>query len=148
MSTEIKKEKDDIAGLVKYAMPHSCLLSDHFSQLLKRREQMPGIELDVLIQSSLDVLNAVTTSRVDFGFATNKIDTANLDYIPFCCEEYVLVAKKDWPGFSADREVLTQKGFIHFPGSETYSSHWLSAAFGEVQKLQMKDRSVHRQKYP
>ncbi len=142
MSTANQKEKDDVAGLVKYAMPHSCLLSDHFSQLLKRREQMLGIELDVLIQSSMDVLNAVSTSRVDFGFATNKIESSNLDYTPFCCEEYVLVAKKDWPGFSADREVLAKKGFIHFPGSETYGSHWLKAAFGEERQLELKDLNI------
>ena len=128
--------------MVKYAMPHSCLLSNHFSQLLKRREQYPGIELDVMIQSSLDVLNVVSSGRVDFGFATNKIDSKNLDYMPFCCEEYVLVAKADWPGFSLDRDKLLQAGVIRFPGNETYSSHWLKAAFSGDRSLQLNDLKV------
>jgi len=142
MNVENQKNSTEIGGMVKYAMPHSCLLSNHFSQLLKRREQQPGIELDVLIQSSMDVLNAVSSLRVDFGFATNKIDSANLDYTPFCCEEYVMVAKTGSQGFSMDRKHLTEAGFIHFPGSETYGSHWLKAAFGENQNLQLSDLKI------
>lgn len=124
-------EDTAISGLVSYAMPHSCLLSGHFSQLLARREQTPGVELDVTIQSSLDVLDSVRDGRVDFGFVTQLVPDANLNYIPFCCEEYVLAARRFPAEFERTPAAVGKAGFIAFPGCENYARFWLQAAFGD-----------------
>lgn len=132
MSTSPTAQTTDttFSGLVSYAMPHSCLLSGHFSQLLRRREQTPGIELDVTIQSSLDVLDSVRDGRVDFGFVTQLVPSPSLTYIPFCCEEYVLAANRFPAGFGISEETIGKAGFIGFPGCENYAHFWLHAAFG------------------
>ena len=120
-----------ITGLVSYAMPRSCLMSGHFSQLLQRREQTPGIELDVTIQSSLDVLDSVRDGRVDFGFVTQFVPSPSLTYIPFCCEEYILAARSFPAGFGIDEASIGKTSFIGYPGCDNYAHLWLQAALGQ-----------------
>lgn len=43
----IENDLSMIEGLVRYAMPPSCLLSPHFPMLLERRKNYPDLELKV-----------------------------------------------------------------------------------------------------
>jgi len=121
----INEANDALSGLVSYAMPPSCLLSGHFSELLAKRIAHPRLRLQVTLAPSAEVLELVMQDRIDFGFVTFRPNQASLHFQSFCDEEYMLV--------SADRELMNRmeprdlfdESIVGYPGADVYYNMWL-----------------------
>jgi LysR family transcriptional regulator, transcriptional activator of the cysJI operon len=121
----IHEENESLTGVVSYAMPPSCLLSGHFSELLAKRVAHPNLRLKVTLASSPEVLELVVQDRIDFGFVTFRPLHTSIELRPFCDEEYVLV--------SSDRELmegmkpaeLFEEPIVGYPGADVYYNMWL-----------------------
>lgn len=118
-----------IAGLVRYAMPPSCLMSPHFPMLLERRLHHPDIELNISLTSTQEVVRMVIEDQADFGFVTEKNDHPLLEYRLFCQEEYVLVSHESADSTALSEEMVLGRSFINYPGSAYYYDRWLKHAF-------------------
>lgn len=121
---ELHSTKSNLQGVVRYAMPESCLLSPHFSLLLKDKiKNFPGIDLKVHLHHSEEVIRQVLGHEIDFGFVTKRTLNEDLNYEEFCDEEYVAVCPK-----SSDitpKNVL-ETVWISYPGFEVIAEKWLS----------------------
>lgn len=131
----VREEHDQIAGLVSYAMPPSCLLSPHFGMLLEKRKPYPDITLEVTLASSPEVARMVLDDVVDFGFVTKKHDHPNLDFRLFCQEQYVLVGSDPELLKTVNVDNFTEQTFISYPGVDVYFDKWLQHAFPEREAL-------------
>jgi len=138
---EVQKEQHVIEGLVRYAMPPSCLLSPHFSMLLERRLQHPGLELKVELRPNDEILPELLNGLIDFGFVTERVDHQQLEYREFCQEEYILVSavKDDFEKISSEK--LTQLHFIKYPGMDVYFDYWHKGNFPENRFISNKSLS-------
>lgn len=124
LSDEIQENVTALSGKVSYAMPETCLMSPHFSMLLKNKKtNFPKVELKVDLHSSEEVVTKVLEAKIDFGFVTKKLINEDLDYRPFCEEEYVYVSSLK--SASIDLENLN---CIYYPGCEVLIEAWLKAA--------------------
>ncbi len=127
----IQHSQRDVFGLVTYVMPASCLLSNHFISMLEKRLEYDGIELDVQLGSTEFAIDAVLTDKADFAFVAGQIDSAQLEYMPFCLEEYLLVGSPAQVRRAKSREAVGALRFIHYPDFDTLAKLWFSKAFGE-----------------
>ena len=69
--SHLQSKEKALSGLVRYAMPSSCLLSPHFEILLQKRKAFPNIDLSVNILYSEKVVEGLLQGLFDFGFVTN-----------------------------------------------------------------------------
>jgi DNA-binding transcriptional LysR family regulator len=121
----IRSEEETVSGLVSYAMPPSCLLSDHFTSILERRRANPGLHLRIITGSSAEILDLVSRDQVDFAFVAGKHEHAAVTFEPFCQELCVLVSAD--PDLAAGREPekIFEVPIIGFPGSDIYYDMWI-----------------------
>lgn len=135
----VSGENHAMEGMVRYAMPHSCLQSPHFPMLLERRRDYPDIELTVELCPTNVVISSILQGRFDFGFVTDQVSHPNLTYIPFCEEEYVLVSSEplDGSNLTADN-LLTDYKYIDYPGMDICFDLWVRHHFPEEKKLSSK----------
>lgn len=131
----IIKSNNQISGLVTYAMPASCLLSPHFPKLLKKRLHYDGIELNVKIQPTEEVIRTILADEADFGFVTQKVPHPDLAYTNFCDEEYVLACPPRWFRNIRKPEDIKQLKYIQYPGFHTYCNLWMPTAFNNCQRF-------------
>jgi DNA-binding transcriptional LysR family regulator len=126
VASRILSEHFDLSGQVRYAMPESCLMSPHFSMLLKNREQnFPEINLSVTIAVNEVIENLILNGQVDFGFMTTN--SLRLNARPYCFENYVLVSrKKQTLKTVADLKKLK---LIGFPELDLIFSQWCEHFF-------------------
>ena len=109
-----------LRGLVRYSMPESCLLSPHFSLLLKdKSKNFQDVDLKMHLNHSEKVIEDVLSHEVDFGFVTKKVLNPDLEFEAFCSEEYVLVSAKT----KAD---ISKLKWIRYPGFDDISSKWVA----------------------
>ncbi len=127
----IQRSHQDVSGLVSYVMPASCLLSNHFTLMLEKRLAHDGIELDVQLGSTEYAIDAVLTDKADFAFVAGHIDSAQLEYMPFCMEEYLLVGSPEQVRSAGSRETVASLRFIHYPDFDTLARLWFGKAFGD-----------------
>lgn len=122
----IETEEERVSGLVSYAMPPSCLLSDHFISILERRRSHPELNLRIFTGSSAEILELVLRDQVDFAFVAGKHEHAAVTFEPFCEEECVLVSTD--PNFEAAKNParLFDVPIIAFPDSDVYYDMWLA----------------------
>lgn len=125
----------EMSGTVKYAMPHSCLLSPHFSMLLEKRTQYPGINLVVDLMLNDDVLNLIKENKADFGFVTEKVANPKLSYEKFCEEEYVMVSSSKAQLEGLDSSNLLDHQFVWYPAFDQFFSHWQSHFMAELEDV-------------
>lgn len=125
----VNASQEQMRGQVSYAMPASCILSNHFSLLLQKRKHFPDIELRVLLESSPLVVQDVMEGKFDFGFTTKKIPHRLLVYEPFCQEEYVLVAGEKFRKPFSTLNQLMEEPFVIYSGFEVYFDLWVKHAF-------------------
>lgn len=127
----LQREKFSPSGRVRYAMPASCLMTPHFTQLLERQPDFPQIDLDVTICHSDEVIQLLTANKIDFGFVTKRFESPDLHLTEFAHEEYVLVGSdaKDLK-FSEAADLLHKK-FISYPGMNELYDLWFESAFGK-----------------
>ena len=120
LKDEIQENKTAIKGRISYSMPATCLLSPHFALFLEhRRENFPDLEVIVNLHASEEVIGQVLAGSIDFGFVTKKIPNDELDYQPFCEEEYVLISN------SRQLRSAEEWAWITFPGSEVLLEAWM-----------------------
>lgn len=113
-------ESVSLSGVVRYAMPESCLLSPHFSMLLKAKaRQFPDVDLQVNLLHSEKVVEYLLKHEADFGFVTKSLPHPDVNYEPFCKEEYVLVVSK-----SAPKVAFDSARWIIYPGFDDAAEKW------------------------
>jgi LysR family transcriptional regulator, transcriptional activator of the cysJI operon len=121
----IRTEQEAVSGLVSYAMPPSCLLSDHFTNILEKRRQTPDLQLRIITGSSSEILELVAAEKVDFAFVAGKHEHAAVTFEPFCEELCVLVSADRNLEAGRDPEKIFEAPVIGFPGSDVYYDMWL-----------------------
>jgi DNA-binding transcriptional LysR family regulator len=117
-----------VRGPVRYAMPHSCLFTPHFPQLLKAREHFPDVTLKISLISNEEIVRMLVAREIDFGFLTQKSDNPALHQELFAAEEYALVGspkliKKLNPSVSN----LNSLPFVNYPGMQNLFELWKKA---------------------
>jgi len=124
LKSGLKHSTQSLSGTVKYAMPHSCLLSPHFSMLLERRREFPLINLVVNLMLNEEVLALIKENKADFGFVTEKIANPKLVYKEFCQEEYVLVSAGLSELDNLTSETILNYSFVEYPGFDQFFTLW------------------------
>ena len=127
-------QMQELKGLVRYAMPGSCLMTPHFPQLLVNRESFfAGIDLDIQICHSEEVVDLLLAGQIDFGFITKTIGHKEIISEKFANEEYVLVANQEKSlRFDGPHE-LREKNFINYPGMDLIFNNWQATYFSKSQ---------------
>ncbi|MEX2669037.1 LysR family transcriptional regulator [Candidatus Uabimicrobium amorphum] len=120
--SEIKEQQAALCGKVRYAMPESCLISPHFSQLLQYQQQhLPQVQLQVEV-NTLDVIyEKVAHYEIDFGFVTSRYNIQAVEFTSFCEEEYIWIAHGSRK-LSAQK--ILQQPMIAYPGMEVLYEIW------------------------
>jgi LysR family transcriptional regulator, transcriptional activator of the cysJI operon len=124
-----------LAGLVSYAMPHSCLLSPHFPMLLAKRKPYSELTLNVTLTDSVDVTQMVLDSKIDFGFITYKTEHPLLKLQFFCEEEYILVGSDPNELSRLTPDSMLEHPYIMYSGSDIYYNYWLKHFCPDQDKL-------------
>ncbi|MGE0173702.1 MAG: LysR family transcriptional regulator [Oligoflexales bacterium] len=121
-----------LQGNVSYAMPSSCLLSPHLSEMLNKRKEFSGIELRILIRSNDEIVRGLLDGIYDFGFVTRTYDLPGLDLIPFCDEELVFVAPSGMEIKGLEIGDIVAAEFVTYPGIDVYFDLWQRHYFPKV----------------
>ncbi|MBL7544186.1 MAG: LysR family transcriptional regulator [Bdellovibrionaceae bacterium] len=122
LSTHLKDEKNLVSGVVKYAMPESCLMSPHFSRLLEMRKSCGSeIDLQVTIATNQKIESLVADGKVDFGFMT--CEPENLISKPYCLEEYILIGNQPNRRIESEHE-FSDLRIIQNPDWTIYFNKW------------------------
>ena len=135
LQSGLKNSTETMAGTVKYAMPHSCLLSPHFSMLLERRKEFPSINLVVNLMLNEEVLGLIKENKVDFGFVTEKVANPQLTYREFCQEEYILVSSSQNDLNNLNDDTLLDFPFVGYPSFEQLFTLWRAHYMPNVQNI-------------
>lgn len=127
----IQESKSELKGIVRYSMPESCLLSPHFSLLLKDKlKNFPNVDLMVNIEHSENVIKSVLEHQTDFGFVTKRVINSYLNYEPFCFEDYVLAS-------SSNSKIIDLENakWIQYPGFDDIFNKWLHSQKKTIKNL-------------
>lgn len=125
-----------LKGRVNYAMPASCLMTPHFPILLRERQKrFPELELSVTLCPSDEVIEKLLDGEIEFGFVTKKIQHLDIQFTPFCPEEYVLIANRAEALDGLTTETLKNVNFVAHPGVEVLFSYWMSHHFPRAKSL-------------
>lgn len=125
LKSDIAGTESTISGLVRYAMPTSCLMSPHFDMLLaERRKEFPGVHLQVEVCDNNTIEQRIFSDQIDFGFLTQKPSAPQLDLQPYCLENYVLVGRKELLPKSVHASDLAAVPFVVYPGMATIYDIW------------------------
>lgn len=139
---ELNSEGQEFKGLVRYAMPDSCLMTPHFSMLLEKRKNFSNISLRLTICDSLKVIELLLKGDIDFGFVTTRVQHKDIVYTEFVREEYVLVGPTEKSINIESLRSLKEQNFIKYPGMDVLFSHWQSTFFTKAQSIQLNDLSI------
>lgn len=145
MSNEFQQQVADtsgsVSGVVRYALPPSCLFSPHFPMLLEKRREHDGLELKVELIPSDDVLKQVENRTYDFGFVTEEVAHPSLKYQVFCEEEYILVSSRPEQLATLTGKTLVEQRYINYPGMGMYFNLWRQHYYPESPKIN--DKSLY-----
>lgn len=125
----VRKQNLVLQGIVRYAMPNACLLSPHFALLLEKRRAFPGIDLEVTVCPSHEVLRMLLAGDIHFGFSTETIHHPDVVAEEFVREEYVLASSHASDLKFKTLDELTKKNFIQYPDMELFFQAWFRATF-------------------
>ncbi len=125
---KISAQTSQLKGWVQYSMPNSCLMTPHFSMLLRARKNFPHVDLRVNICPSEDVISEVLSSDSDFGFVTRKEDAPSLHFEVFSQEEYIWVSNRTQPSLK-QIDWLSGQDMIRYPGMDVLFAQWKDAHF-------------------
>jgi DNA-binding transcriptional LysR family regulator len=122
-------EGKTLKGLVRYAMPDSCLMTPHFSILLEKRKSFSEVNLRVTLCDSQQVTALLLNGSIDFGFITYLIQHKDIQYSEFVREEHVLAGPTEKSVAFDNLKDLKTKKFIKYPGMEVLFNNWLNTVF-------------------
>lgn len=142
---KLNEEFESLRGLVRYAMPESCIHAPHFGWLLERRKAHPDIVLNIEIKPSHDVLRDVANGAVDFGFVNVPASSGPMESYPFCHEEYVLLesAHAEPISLPASLDELLKLPIILYPGMMQCLNRWISVQYGASDPINAVALRVH-----
>lgn len=138
---DINGIEEDIGGMVKCAMPPSCILSPQFSAMVEHCRKFPRLELQLELCTNKRVLENVLKNNCDFGFVSEKFEHSALQYLPFCREECILVASDRALVTALSADNLLQQNFIFYPDMEGYFNYWRSHFMPKLEYVDA--RSIH-----
>jgi DNA-binding transcriptional LysR family regulator len=121
----VASEDHAMEGMIRYAIPHSCIQSPHFSRLIQRHRDYSGVELTVELCPTEVAISSILQGRFDFGFVTDRVNHPNLEYIQFCEEEYVFVSSEEIELSSLSVESLASYKYIDYPGMNVCFDLWI-----------------------
>ncbi|MBI1862445.1 MAG: LysR family transcriptional regulator [Deltaproteobacteria bacterium] len=126
----IQGEVGEVSGLVRYAMPHSCLFTPHLGLLLDARKGFPGVRLDITLCSNEEIFDLVLDQEIAFGFVTTRVGNPALHYEPFCQEEYVAVAST-----MEELKEFPEVPFVSYPGMDVLYRLYMERCFPKSKRL-------------
>lgn len=128
---QLNEEFESMHGMVRYAMPESCIHAPHFSWLLEKRKSHPNIVLDIKIKPASEVVRDVLDGDIDFGFVNQQVQMPAVQSYPFCFEEYALVQSCEGPAILFPRTIdeVLELPMVLYPDMPVYLNHWLAACF-------------------
>lgn len=129
---DIADSKDKLQGVVRYAMPPSCILSPHFPMLLERRLAHPDLELSVKLTANAEIFDLLLNGQIDFGFVTEKVSSPNFIYKEFCKEEYIVVGSDPELLSRIRADNLIHQKFIVYPGFDVYLNFFVRHFFPQL----------------
>lgn len=139
----ITSETQELKGLVRYAMPGSCLMTPHFPLLLDARKKFSGVDLQLHICHSQEVLDLILNNEIDFGFTTEKFDSQEVEFKEFARENYVLVSSNPLDLKFENLENLRKKNFVNYPGMPTLINLWQKHYFAKSKRqLDVRDLKI------
>lgn len=121
----IGKKHGELSGVVSYAMPDTCLFSDHFLCLLEKKAAHPELYLDVTLADSQTIFELLLNDKVHFGFVTYKIENPYLSFQHYCIENYIMVTGDKTISENFDLKHIFDYKYISYPGSDIYFNKWL-----------------------
>ncbi|MBF0547387.1 MAG: LysR family transcriptional regulator [Candidatus Riflebacteria bacterium] len=125
LKEKIRNEFSVPSGLVRYAMPESCLGSPHFEHLLKGlKKDFPNISLKVTLCPSQQVFRKLLTGEIDFGFVTRNSRRSAFDLTLFCKEEYILVGAEKRFEKKIPEDFFQKNKFLLYPGFQSVFKNW------------------------
>ncbi len=139
--SEVANETQNLQGKVRYAMPGSCLMTPHFPILLKMREQFSGIDLEIHICHSVEVIQLLLQGMIDFGFITQKTQHKDILLEEFAHEEYILIGKTEKSVRWNDGNEIRKREWINYPGMDILFKHWLHLHFPK-QKIEIESCNI------
>lgn len=119
LQEKIHGETLRVDGVVRYAMPNSCLLTPHLSRMLDQREQFPELRFEITLCPNEEIFAKLLENEIDFGFVTKTIKNPGLEFEAFCQEEYILVGKS-----RKMFENAPQLNYISYPGMDALYRLW------------------------
>lgn len=132
---DINYKNECLHGLVRYAMPASCLLSPHFPMLLDRRLEYPNLELNVQLLPNEGIFDQIIDGSIDFGFVTERIKNPIIEYQSFCQEEYILVYSSKISPPDISENTFIKQHFIVYPGFNTYANKFIAHYFPNLDEV-------------
>jgi LysR family transcriptional regulator, transcriptional activator of the cysJI operon len=130
---QISKESRALDGLVRYAMPHSCLFTPHFPLLLQKRNAgFAGVTLKIDLCSNDEIFDKLLNRQIDFGFVTRESQNPAFAHQVFAREEYVLVGSKP---IRFDSKEIPEIPFVDYPGMAVLFDIWRRHHFPSNRKL-------------
>lgn len=138
----LSTEGSALKGLVRYAMPDSCLMTPHFSILLDKRKQFPDVNLKVTLCDSQQVTALLLKGEIDFGFITYQIPHKDIQYKEFVREEHVLVGATERSVDIENLKDLKTRNFIKYPGMEVLFNNWTSTYFSKSTHPHLNDLKI------
>jgi LysR family transcriptional regulator, transcriptional activator of the cysJI operon len=139
---QLNSEGQKLKGLVRYAMPDSCLMTPHFSILLEKRKSFSDINLRLTICDSPKVVEMLLKNEIDFGFITSKIQHKDIQYREFVREEYVLVSNSEKAVEIESLKKLKDLNFIRYPGMDILFESWKNHNFSKATSLSLGDLQI------
>lgn len=124
LTNDLKEQKCNPKGLVRYAMPESCQWTPHYLKVMSLMSAYPEIQIEIVICSNKQTQELLVKSEIDFAFVTGDIDDTETIIEKFADEHYSLVASS-----TQFFEPLTQKKIndfrlVSFPGNESFLITW------------------------
>lgn len=131
------KTDSPYAGDIRIMSPGSIGLK-LYHHLLRLQQSHPKLILDYRFAPNIDIENAVSEHKIDFGLMTSIPTNDDVAYQPIAKESLLLVTpssvtKPDW-------QQLLQLGFIDHPDGSHHANLLLDANFPEFEHVRMFDK--------
>jgi DNA-binding transcriptional LysR family regulator len=127
LTNDLKEQKSNPQGLVRYAMPESCQWTPHYRKIMSLISDYPDIQVEIVICPNKQIQELLVKSEIDFAFVTGDIDNPETILEKFADEHYSLVASSE-KFFTPLREKKTADfRLVSFPGNESFLITWADA---------------------